>query len=109
MRKGVRVFVAISLLVALFSGSTALAASRDSKDVSLFARFLAWVTNGLWSPPIGAPSPNGRLSPPIGSPQPNGRLYPPIGAPTPDPEPETQGRLSPPTGATDPLPPATTT
>jgi len=109
MRKGIRVFVAVSLLVTLFWGSTALAGPRESQNVNLFARFLAWVTNGWWSPPTGTPSLNGHWSPPIGSPQPNGRFSPPGGAPTPDPDPETQGHLSPPTGAPDPLPPATTT
>jgi hypothetical protein len=105
MRKGVRVFAAIALLLVLSSGSAAFAASRDSQDVSLFARFLSWVLYSRFSPPVGSPQPNSRLSPPGGSPQPNSRWSPPIGAPAPAPEP--QSRLSPPTGLTDP--PTTTT
>jgi len=109
MHKGIRVFAAALLLVTLFA-STAFAGPRDPQNVSLFARFLAWVTDGWWSsPPTGTPSPNGHWSPPGGSPQPNGHTSPPIGAPTPDPDPETQGHLSPPGGAPDALPPATTT
>ena len=105
MRKGVRVF-AVGVLLVVLSSSAALAASRDSQDMSFFARVLSWILHGRLSPPIGAPAPNGRLSPPSGSPTPNGRLFPPIGAPTPDPEP--QSRISPPVGDTD-IPPATTT
>jgi len=105
MRKGVRVF-AVGVLLIVLSSSAAFAASRDSQDVSLFARILSWVLHGRLSPPIGAPAPNSRISPPVGSPTPNSRLYPPIGAPAPDPEP--QSRFSPPTGDTD-IPPATTT
>ncbi|HEU4887369.1 MAG TPA: hypothetical protein VFV49_05740 [Thermoanaerobaculia bacterium] len=107
MRKGIRVFTAAALLLVLSFGSAAFAASRDSQDVSLFARFLSWGLSGRFSPPIGAPVSNGRLSPPTGSPQPYGRLYPPIGAPATEPEPEPQSRLSPPGGVTDP--PTTTT
>jgi len=107
MRKGIRVFVAVSLLVVLSSGSAAFAASRDSQDVSLFARFLSWVLSSRLSPPTGAPAANSRLSPPTGSPTTNSRLSPPTGTPAPAPAPEPQSRLSPPTGLTDP--PATTT
>jgi hypothetical protein len=107
MRKGIRVFVAASLVLVLSSGSAAFAASRDSQDVSLFARFLSWVLYSRLSPPTGAPASNSRLSPPTGSPATNSRLSPPGGAPEVAPAPEPQSRLSPPSGITDP--PATTT
>jgi hypothetical protein len=94
MRKGIRVFAAASLVLVLSSGSAAFAASRDSQDVSLFARFLSWVLYSRFSPPTGAPAANSRLSPPGGAPE---------VAPAPEP----QSRLSPPTGLTDP--PSTTT
>jgi hypothetical protein len=105
MRKGIRVFAAGVLLVVLCS-SAAFGASRDSQDVSFFARFLAWVLPGRFLPPIGTVAPNSRLSPPGGSPTPDSRLSPPGGAPTPEPEPES--RLSPPGGDTE-APPSTTT
>src|SRR5215207_5062505 len=111
MRKGIRVFAAVALLLVLSYGSAALAASRDSQNVSLFARFLSWVldsrlsppggsptTNSRWSPPTGSPTTTSRLSPPDGSPTTNSRWSPPDGAPAPEP----QSRLSPPTGLTDP-------
>lgn len=116
MRKGVRVFAAVALFLVLSSGSTAFAASRDSQEKSLFARFLSWVLHSRLSPPGGSPQPDSRWSPPIGTPQPDSRWSPPGGAPTtssrlspPDgaPAPEPQSRLSPPTGLTDP--PTTTT
>lgn len=107
MRKRIRVFIAVALFLVLSSGSTAFAASRDSQDASLFARFLSWVLHSRLSPPLGAPAPNGRFSPPLGAPTSDGRLSPPIGAPTTEPQPEPQGRFSPPGGVTDP--PTTTT
>jgi hypothetical protein len=107
MRKGIRGFTAVALLLVLSCGTAAFAASPDSRDVSLFARVLTWVLYSRWSPPIGAPASNSRLSPPIGSPTAKSRLSPPIGSPAPEPEPDPQSRLSPPIGLTDP--PATTT
>jgi hypothetical protein len=122
MRKGIRVFAAVALLLVLSSGSAAFAAPRDSQDGGLFARFLSWVLYSRLSPPIGAPTTNSRLSPPGGAPTTDSRWSPPGGAPTtksrlspptgapvtdPAPQPEPQSRLSPPTGLTDP--PATTT
>lgn len=113
MRKGIRVFAAVALLLVLFYGSAAFAASRDSQDVSLFARFLSWVLYSRLSPPTGAPAPNSRLSPPGGSPQTNSRWSPPIGSPesepVPEPEPEPESRLSPPIGIIPDPPPSTTT
>jgi hypothetical protein len=105
MRKGIRVFAVASLVVVLSSGGAAFAGSRDSQEVSYFARFLSWVLYSRLSPPTGTPTTNSRLSPPTGTPTTNSRLSPPTGSPAPAPEPES--RLSPPTGLTDP-PPTTT-
>lgn len=87
MRKGIRVFAAVALLLVLSYGSAASAASRDSRDVSLFARVLSWVLYSRLSPPIGGPATNSRWSPPTGSPTTNSRWSPPGGAPAPAPEP----------------------
>lgn len=83
MRKGVRIFAAVALLLVLSSGSAAFAASRDSQEKSLFARFLSWVLHSRLSPPGGSPQPDSRWSPPTGSAQPDSRWSLPIGSPQP--------------------------
>lgn len=81
MQRVVRVIATVTLLAAVLSGSSSLAAQREpvrrGGSATVFARFIAWVNSRL-SPPIGSDS---RLSPPIGAPQPQpeSRLSPPIG------------------------------